>query len=149
MRNEESTKEKVYTELKVRHADATAAAFSDYTSVWRRLIIRCQKYDADKAALKLITDAEQKAAYESLNKQQLLAIQDIAAKQRPLMRDQLFAKLETLTLYFSDSLEATVSEFREWDEKQQTRTCADMPSASEFRQYQTRVLAQLKMEVRP
>ncbi len=148
-RNDETTKEKIYIELKVRHADATATAFSEYVSIWRRLIIRCSKYEADKQIKEKLKYSAMKRDYETLNSEQLNGIQNLATKLRPASRDQLFGKLDVVTLYFSEALVQSIDDFRTWDELQQIKTCSQMPSPEDYKKYEVNILQQLKKEVRP
>lgn len=149
LRNEETTRSRAYLELKVRHADATAQALSDYVSVWRRVIIRCDVYVKSVAEGAKLKDPVERMASRLLNDKRREAIAKLTKEQRAEKHDLLFAKLDVVQLYFSDELVNRVVAFRDWDDAQQTKSCWEMPEVKDYRTRQIGILNGLKKEVRP
>jgi hypothetical protein len=149
LKNEESTQKKTYLELKVRHADETALALSDYVSIWRRLIIRCAKHEADAKQLGHSSNMDERKKLDELMAEQNKGIEELAARLRPATRDKLFARLDVLQLYFSDGLVEKVGAFQSWDEEQQIKTCSQMPDIRKFQNYREDILRELRREVKP
>jgi hypothetical protein len=125
------TRTKTLTEHRFALTEALAAQFQAYVTAWRRLI-QISTLETGRALSE--EEAARKGAF---------------VVQRNEARDALWASFARGQLYFTDQTCDIIRKFMEWDETQGSKTLADLPSIEEWRQWESRLLAQLKRDEHP
>lgn len=113
-------------------ADNVASEFSIYVENWRR-IIKLKQYVIESK--------------RNPKKQEIQRLRVYVA-HRDKARDKLFSALDSLSLYFDESTSNIASDFKKWDELQSTKTVADLPNLSEWKQIQMNILKAMKKELK-
>lgn len=149
--NQESTEQKTYLELKVRHADETAKYLAKYVESQRRMKALCtfreQEIKKDKADQQAgnVTVVQQKTNEEIAEKRQSELLR-IAREERNPARDALYGELGTLKVYFSDKVKAQVNSFEEWDSSQYRATCSALADGQEWARQRDALLGEIRNE---
>jgi hypothetical protein len=119
---------KSLTEHRIALVESIAVQFAAYTTGWRRLI-QISTLEAERAL------TEQEAARKA----------DFVA-ERNKARDALCASFARGQLHFTEKACGVIKKFMEWDEAQATKPLSDLPSVKEWREWEARLLAQLKRD---
>lgn len=107
-----------------------ADLFPRYVAAWRRLI-QISELEKERA----LSEAE------STRKQTFVA-------QRNEARDAVCSALSRGRVYFSDESWTTIEEFLSWDEGNSAKRLGELPNIREWRQWESRILVQLKSRER-
>ncbi|OHC69528.1 MAG: hypothetical protein A3H93_15475 [Rhodocyclales bacterium RIFCSPLOWO2_02_FULL_63_24] len=149
--NQESTDQKTYLELKVKHADETAKYLAKYVESQRHMKVLCafreqeiEKDTADQRAGK-VTVAQQKRN-EEIAEKRLGELLRIAKEERSPARDALYGELGTLKVYFSDKVKAQVNSFEKWDRLQYGANCPRLANGQEWSDQRDALLGEIREE---
>ncbi len=125
-----AVKDQYFLENRARTGEIVTSQFSRYIDKFQRLI-QVQRDYRDKKMTK--EDAERMAI--------------VLNQQRVDARAKLFNALSALRLYYGDNVTDIVVEFQTWDEEQATKRISDLPEITQWRGYQTKILAAMREEI--
>jgi hypothetical protein len=124
------TRTKTLIERRFALIEAVATQFSAYITAWRRLI-QIAILEAERPLTE--TESARMAGFVA---------------QRNEARDALWASFARGQFYFTEQASDVIRVFTAWDEAQVAKPLADLPDIAEWRQWEARVLAQLKRDER-
>ena len=119
-------------EKQAKTADDIAVEFSVYVENWGRLIRLRKEFDSRK-------DAPSNEERENFKK---------VVFARSDARDKLFSALDSMHLYYGQSASELALQFKSWDVQQAHLTIDKLPSVDEWRNWQIKILRQLRKEIK-
>ncbi len=118
------------TEKRIEHAERISALLGCYIIWWRRLI--------QIAELELERQLEEEEVHRKLD----------FVKERNVNKDELYKALSVSTFYFQELCCNTLRDFIDWDETQSNKRLTDLPSISEWRKWESRILLSMRDDIR-
>ncbi len=126
---------RLFLEKQIKVADDIANSFSNYIENWERLITLRKAFDLkDK-------NNEEISVNERDNFKKIVS-------NRSIEKDKLFSALDSTVLYYDKPAAELVYQFKYWDVEQASLTIDKLPNVSQWREWQIKILQQLRQEIK-
>lgn len=130
--NSDVSANRFFLEKQVKAADDVAMQFSSYAENWGRLILLRKNFDSRQD----IPSSEEKENFKKV----VFARSDA--------REKLFSALDSVSLYYSQPATELTLQFKSWDIQQASLANEKLPSVDEWRNWQIKILRQLREEIK-
>lgn len=130
--NSDASINRFFLEKQAKTADDVAVEFSRYVENWARLIRLRKEFDSRKDTL----SSEERENFKNV----VFARSDA--------REKLFSSFDAMHLYFGKPTSDLALQFKSWDNQQAELTIEKLPAVDEWRNWQVKILRQLREEIK-